>query len=163
MWGWSAFPICSVHDGIYALGKAHMRSIPSLRFPNVAFEKVPMSICLTDDVALSSFEGRSSSASTFHSSLLQVVSGAMSLALCPQAVSLLKLLNTSEKQATCEGCLAHQSNICSVVSLHSGMSRGSTTEEFSKVDVDHRQIPVLFFIFLLFHHRLSLSLSLWCQ
>ena len=33
----------SVQDGIYALGKAHMRSTPSLRSsPNVAFETVPM-------------------------------------------------------------------------------------------------------------------------
>ena len=33
----------SVHDGIYALGKAHMRSTMYLRsFPNVAFEKFPM-------------------------------------------------------------------------------------------------------------------------
>ena len=33
----------SVHDGIYALGKAHMRSNPSLRsFANVAIETVPM-------------------------------------------------------------------------------------------------------------------------
>ena len=35
----------SVQDGIYALGKAHMRSTPSLRsFPNVAFETVLMFI-----------------------------------------------------------------------------------------------------------------------
>ena len=33
----------SVQYGVYALGKAHMLSIPSLRsFPNVAFETVPM-------------------------------------------------------------------------------------------------------------------------
>ena len=33
----------SVQDGIYALGKAHIRSTPSLRsFPNVAFEAVPL-------------------------------------------------------------------------------------------------------------------------
>ena len=39
---------CSVQDGIYALGKAHMRSTPSLRsFPNVAFETVPMFVRLT--------------------------------------------------------------------------------------------------------------------
>ena len=32
-----------IQDGIYALGKAHIRSIPSLRrFPNIAFETVPM-------------------------------------------------------------------------------------------------------------------------
>ena len=33
----------SVQDDIYALGKAHMHSTPSLRsFPNVAFETVLM-------------------------------------------------------------------------------------------------------------------------
>ena len=40
--------VSSVQDGIYALGKAHMRSTPSLRsFPNVAFETVPMFVRLT--------------------------------------------------------------------------------------------------------------------
>ena len=38
----------SVQDGICALGKAHMRSIPSLRcFSNVAFEPAPMFVWLT--------------------------------------------------------------------------------------------------------------------
>jgi len=38
----------SVQDGIYALGKAHMRSTPSLRsFPNLAFETVPVFNWLT--------------------------------------------------------------------------------------------------------------------
>ena len=38
----------SVQDGIYALGKAHMRSTRSLRsFLNVAFETVPMFVWLT--------------------------------------------------------------------------------------------------------------------
>ena len=33
----------SVQNSIYALGGAHMRSIPSVRsFPNVAFETVPV-------------------------------------------------------------------------------------------------------------------------
>ena len=42
--------------------------------------------CLTDDGPLSSFQGRSSSAFSFHASLLQAISGVMSLALCPQVV-----------------------------------------------------------------------------
>ena len=38
----------SVQDGIYELGKAHMRSAPSLRnFPRVACEPVPMLVWLT--------------------------------------------------------------------------------------------------------------------
>ena len=51
---------CSVQDGIYVLGKAHMRSNPSLRsIPNVTFETVPMSV-LKDDSP--TFQGRLSSA-----------------------------------------------------------------------------------------------------
>ena len=38
----------SVQDGIYELGKAHMRFTPSLSsFPSVAFEAVPMFVWLT--------------------------------------------------------------------------------------------------------------------
>ena len=49
-----------VQDSIYALGKAHIHSTPSLRsFPNVAFESVLMFVWLT--MAPSSFQGRSSS------------------------------------------------------------------------------------------------------
>ena len=56
----------SVQDGIYALGKAHMRPTPSLRsFPNGALETVPMLVWLT--MALfSSSQGRSLSASSFY-------------------------------------------------------------------------------------------------
>ena len=40
-------------------------------------------VCLTDDGPLSSFQGRSSSSSSFNASLLQAISDVMSLALCP--------------------------------------------------------------------------------
>ena len=66
----------------------------------------------------------------------------MSLALCPQVVSQApQYLRSSEKQATCEGCFSRQS-VCSVISLHSGMSRAVHRQEFSEVDVDHWRIPV---------------------
>ena len=66
----------------------------------------------------------------------------MSLALCPQVVSQApQHFRFSEKQATCEGCFARQT-ICSVITLHSGMSRAVHTQEFSKVDVDHKHITV---------------------
>ena len=113
----------SVQDGIYALGKAHMHSTPSLRrFPNVAFETVPVYICLT--MALSRpFKGRSSSASSFHASLLQAIDGVMSLALYPQVVpQASQHFRSSEKQAICEGFFARQS-VCSAISLHSKMRR----------------------------------------
>ena len=62
-------PVTSVEDGIYAQGKVHIRSIPSLRsFPSVAFEFVPMLVWLT--MALSRlFRWRSSSACSFYASL----------------------------------------------------------------------------------------------
>ena len=100
------------------------------------------SVRLIDDGPLSSFQGRSSSASSFKAFLLQAISGVISLVLCPQVVSQASQhFRSSEKQATCEGCFARQS-IFSVVSLPSGMSRAVHPQEFSKVDVDHRRIPV---------------------
>ena len=96
----------------------------------------------SDDGPLSSFQGRSSTTSSFNASLRQAINGVMSFALCPQVVSQASQhFRSSEKQATCEGCFAYQ---C-VCSLHSGMSRAVHTEEFSKVDVDHRHIPVCAF------------------
>ena len=142
-----------VQCGSYALGKAHiMRSTPSHRsFPqrclwnssNVrliddgALSRPFKENRLTDDGPLSSFQGRSSSASSFHASLRLAIDSVMSLALSPQVVSQApQHITSSEKQATCEGCFAYQC-ICSVISFHSGMSRAVHPKEFSKVDVDH--------------------------
>ena len=97
---------------------------------------------LIDDGRLSSFQGRSSRAYSFNTSLLQAIIVVMSLALCPHVVSQTSQhFWSSEKQATCEGCFARQS-VCSAVSLHSGMSRAVHPQESSKVDVDYRRIPV---------------------
>ena len=94
-------------------------------------------IRLIDDGLLSSFQRRSSSASPFHGSLLQAIDGVMSLALCLQVVSQASQhFRSFEKQATCEGCFARQS-VCSVISLHSGMSRAVHPQEVLKMDVDH--------------------------
>ena len=61
---------------------------------------------LIGDGPLSSFRGRSSSASSLHASLLRAISGVMSLALCLQVVSQdPQHFRSSEKQATCEGSL----------------------------------------------------------
>ena len=66
----------------------------------------------------------------------------VSLALCPQVVSQApQHFTSSETQATCDGCFARQS-VCSAISLPSGMSRAVDPQKFSKVDVDHRHIPV---------------------
>ena len=69
----SSFCSSSVQDAAYSLEKPHTRSIPSLRrFPCVLFETVPTFVRLT--IALfSSFQGKSSSASSFHASLLQAI------------------------------------------------------------------------------------------
>ena len=102
-----------------------IRSTPSLgSYHNVAFETVR----LTDDGPLLSFQGRSSSASSFYCCLLQAIDCVMSLALCPQEVSQApQHFRSSEKQAP----------ICLVVSFHSGMYRAVHPQEFSNVDVDH--------------------------
>ena len=65
----------SLQDGIYALGKAHMRFPPPLRsFPNTAFETVPMFVdWQCHNGPLSSLQGRSSGASSFHASLLRAI------------------------------------------------------------------------------------------
>ena len=57
--------------------KAHMRSTPSLRRCLWNYS----SVRLIDDGPLSSFQGRPSNASSFHTSLLQVIDGVVSLAL----------------------------------------------------------------------------------
>ena len=61
--------ISSVQDGIYALEKAHnyARHPVSQKFPLRSRSNVG----LIDNGPLSSFQGRSSSASSFHASLLQ--------------------------------------------------------------------------------------------
>ena len=116
---------------MYALGKAHIRSTTSLRsFPNFAFETVSMFVWLTM-ASLSFFQGRSSSASSLHASLLQAIDGVMSLALCQQVMSHApQHLISSAKQATCEGCFVSQ-RIRSVLYLHSGMSRAVHPQGFN--------------------------------
>ena len=74
--------------------------------------------------------------------LLQAIDGVVSLALCAQVVSRASQHFISfEKRAACEGCFSRQS-ICSDISLHSGKTRAIHSQEFLKVDVDHRHIPV---------------------
>ena len=59
----------SIQGDIYALGKAHMRSTPSLRsFPNVAFETAPMFVWLTMAISRPFKEDRLEEAS-FNASL----------------------------------------------------------------------------------------------
>ena len=73
---------------------------------------------LIDNGPLSFVQGRLSSTSSFNASLLQAVSGVISLALCLQVVSQASQhFSSSEKQAISKGCFVHQS-ICSVISLH---------------------------------------------
>ena len=126
----------SVLDGICVLRKFHMRSTLSIdisSFPIVAFETVPMLIRLP--MSLSRPFKEDSQALPPCLSLLQAISGVISLALCLQLVSQApQHFRSSEKQATCEGRFARQS-VCSVIFLHSGMSRAVHPQEFSKADV----------------------------
>ena len=64
----------SVQDGNDALGKANTRSTVSQKFPQRCLWK-GSNVRLTDDGPLSSFQGRSSNASSFHTSLLHILSG----------------------------------------------------------------------------------------
>ena len=88
----------------------------------------------------------------------------MSLALCPQVVSQVpQHFRSSEKQATCDDCFARQS-ICSVISLHCGMSRHNASfpsnkdEELLKDHLPESSSPwvknliliLLFFFFFFF-------------
>ena len=102
-------PLSSPQDGIYVLGKAHMRSTPSLR-------RYSCNVRLTDDVPLSFFREGSSNASSFYTSLIHAIDDVMSLALCPQVVSQApQHFRSSERQNTCGGsCFARQST-CSVI------------------------------------------------
>ena len=73
---------------ISAPGKAHMRSTPPQKVsPNDAFETVPVFGSLTMAGPFWSFQGRSSSASSFHASLLQAIDDVVTLALCSKLVS----------------------------------------------------------------------------
>ena len=102
----------SVQDGIYVLWTVHMGSTTSLRsFPHRCLWN-GSNVRLIADGPLSSFQGRSSSASSFHASLLQVTDVVLSLALCQQVVSQApQHFRSSEKQTTCEGCYARQCTI----------------------------------------------------
>ena len=93
-------------------------------------------------LSVSSCQGRSSSASSFHASLLRAINGVTCLDLGPQVVSQApQHFRSSEKQAIYDSWFALQC-IRSVISLHSGMSRAVQPLDFSKVDVDHSHIPI---------------------
>ena len=80
----------------------YMRSTPSLRnFPQRRLWH-SSNVRLIDDGPLSPFQGRSSSASSFHASLLQAIADIMSLALCPHvACQAAQHFRSSETEAAC--------------------------------------------------------------
>ena len=82
----SSVQFSSVQDGIYALGKADNYVLHSVsqKFSQRCLWN-GSNVRLTDAGHLSSFQGKSSSASSFNSSLLQAINGVLSLALmfCP--------------------------------------------------------------------------------
>ena len=124
-----------------------MRSTLSLRsFPQHHLWN-GSNVRLTDHGHLSSFQGRSSSTSSFHASLLLVIDDVMSLALCPQEVSQApQHFKSSEKQATCEGCFACQSTW---LSFPFTLACPGQYTQFSKMDVKFQSglpIPFLFFV-----------------
>ena len=67
----------SVEGGIYALGKAQMRSTPSLRsFPNAASETVARLVWLS--MAFLVLQSLTVERSNFHAALLKAIDGEMS-------------------------------------------------------------------------------------
>ena len=77
----------SVEDGICVLKTPHYAlHLVSQKFPQCCLWN-GSSVHLIDDGPFSSFQGRLSSASSFHTSLLRVIDGVMSLVLCPLVVS----------------------------------------------------------------------------
>ena len=108
----------SVQDGICARKSLHAFHPVSQKFPRCRLSN-GSNVPLGDNGPLSSFQGRQSSASSFHASLLQAISGVKSSALYLQVVAqATQHFQSSKKQATCEGCFACQS-VCLVISLHS--------------------------------------------
>ena len=89
-----------------------MHSTPSLRrFLCIAYEAVWSSLVQfgpIDNGPFLSIQGRSPNTSSFHASLLQVIDGMTSLALCLQVVSQApQHFRFSEVQTTYDGCFAH--------------------------------------------------------
>ena len=113
---------------------------------------------LIDAGPLSSFSKRSSSAPSFHASLLQVVDGDLSLPLCPQVVSqTLQHFRSSETPTTCGSCFSRQS-VWSDISLHSAV-QGSTSTVFDGGcrPLTHASLgfPFLFLLFFSLSHFLE--------
>ena len=100
---------------------------------------------LTDNGPLSSFQGRSSSASSFNAFLLQAIDGVIPMASCPQVVSQASQhFRSSKKQATCDGFTASLSALSFLFTpVHT---------QVSKVDVDRVSL-----------HRLAIPLSIFCS
>ena len=133
---------------------------PSLRrFPNVAFKTVPMflwpSLVLSKKIVERFLFSRLSPPGDRWCGI--------PLVLRAQKVSSSSTL-PSETQTTCVRFFARQS-VCSVVPLHSGMSRAVHPQGFPKVDVDQRHMLVsashstciffFFFFFFFFFSKLA--------
>ena len=110
---------------------------------------LPLDVCLIDDRGpLLSFQGRSSStSSTFHTSLFQVINGVMSLGFAPTgSVSNFSTfpadLPRSKPLVRVTVCGLPVYLLGHLASLQSGMSIVAHPEEFVNVDADHRHILV---------------------
>ena len=137
------------------LGKALVLSTLSLRIcPNVAFETVPMFVSVNDDGPLSSFQGRSPSASSFNASLLQAIDGVTSLALCPQvvSVSIFSTLQIFRGEASCLWGLLCQpvyllGRFPSLRHVQGSTPTGGFEGGCLPSDAFHSEPPILFFTF----------------
>ena len=130
--GWTQYSLYAVQFGsrwyLCARKSPYALHPVSQKFPQRCLSNGSI-VRLIDDDPLSSFQGRSSSSSSFNASLLQAIDVVMSLALSPQVVSQTSQhFRSSENLATYEGFFARQS-VCLVISLHSGMSRAVQPQE----------------------------------
>ena len=101
------------------------------------------SVRLIADDPPSSFQGRSSIASSFYASLLQAIDGLMSLDCSRrQCLRLFKHFRSSETQLNCDDCFASQS-IC----LDSGMSTGTFEGGCPKLTHDSLDFSIQCFTF----------------
>ena len=142
------FKMISVHLARPICASPHLSEV-SATLPLKQFH------CLSDSQW--SFHARSLSASSFYTSLLQEVDEVVALALCLQVVSQVpQHFRDSETQAACDSCFSHWP-VCSVISLHSGMSRARHPQVLLNTDVEHwLGCPIPLFILFV-----GTSLNLW--
>ena len=120
----SAVEFGSVQDAVDALGKVHMCSTMSVRARFLQGSLWNSSnVGLTEGDPQSSFQRRSSSASSFHAFLLQAIDGVIFKALCPQAMSV-------SGSSTLQNRPRHKGHFWRLLALRASLSARSSSVMF---------------------------------